>query len=201
MPVVHLGDTRHIAMMNLIITGGSPSLCMELAGHSNIDISSHYYTNMAELVECSTYELYRKSKKGASARIYGKNIYSIEPISELTQIPDGWCSSPKRRMEKVDDCILAVNPLGEIGDCKSCQFFRSDRQGQHFDFYDAEQSKQKVSADSWFFMYMVEAVRQGIGCNENIHQAMLRLQQSCDHYRKCLWKDMEAENGKTQKNK
>ena len=50
-PVVNLGDTRHIAMMNLIISGGSPRMCMELAGHANIGISSHYYTNMAELVE------------------------------------------------------------------------------------------------------------------------------------------------------
>ena len=81
-PVVNLGDTRHIAMMNLIISGGSPRMCMELAGHANIGISSHYYTNMAELVECSTYALFRKNKKGAAARFQGESFYSLTPLSD-----------------------------------------------------------------------------------------------------------------------
>lgn len=200
-PVVNLGDTRHIAMINLIISGGSPRMCMELAGHANIGISSHYYTNMAELVECSTYALFRKNKKGAAARIQGESFYSLTPLSELTQVPEGWCGSPRRRMEEVDDCIQTVNSLGEIGDCKSCRYFRRDRQGQHLDFFDTEQGRQKVEADSWFLMHMVEAVRQGIGCQENIRQAMLRLQQSCHHYRECLWKDMEAGNGEAEENR
>ena len=200
-PVVNLGDTRHIAMMNLIISGGSPRMCMELAGHANIGISSHYYTNMAELVECSTYALFRKNKKGAAARIQGESVYSLTPLSELTQVPEGWCGSPRRRMEEVDDCIQAVNSLGEIGDCKSCRYFRRDRQGQHLDFFDTEQGRQKVEADSWFLMHMVESVRQGIGCQENIRQAMLRLQQSCHHYRECLWKVMEVGNGETEENR
>jgi len=59
--VIHLGDTRHIAMMNLIISGGSPVICMELAGHEDIDISSNYYANLSTLVECATYEMYRKT--------------------------------------------------------------------------------------------------------------------------------------------
>lgn len=194
-PDVHLGDTRHIAMMNLIISGSSPRMCMELAGHTNIGISSHYYTNMAELVECSTYELYRKARKGTSAVICGGKRYSLTPLSHLTKIPGGWCGSPKRRMEKVDDCILAVNSLGEIGDCKCCRYFQRNRQGRHLEFYDPEVGRQKVRADSWFLMHMVEAVRQGIGCQENIRQAILRLQHSCDHYRECLWKDMEFKDG------
>lgn len=199
-PAVNLGDTRHISMMNLIISGGSPRMCMELAGHTNIGISSHYYSNMASLVECATYELYRKNKKGGAAVIRGNNRYSLEPLAELTKIPDGWCSSPKRRVEEVDDCILAVNSLGEFGDCKSCQYFRRDKQGKHLDFYDTRQGRQKVQADSWFLMHMVEAVRQGTGCQEDLHRAVLRLQQSCSHYRKCLWKDMEGSYGETKEN-
>lgn len=200
-PEVKLGDTRHISTMNLIISGGSPRMCMELAGHSNIGISSHYYSNMAELVECSTYEFYRKSRKGTPAVIHGKNDYSLTPLSELTRIPEGWCSSPKRQLKEVDDCILAVNSLGEIGDCRSCCYFRRERQGRHMDFYDTEQGRHRVTADSWFLMHMIEAVRQGTGCQENIRQAVFRLQQSCSHYRQCLWQDLEDQNGKTQKDR
>ncbi len=200
-PEVKLGDTRHISMMNLIISGGSPRVCMELAGHTNIGISSHYYSNMAELVECSTYEFYRKNRKGAPAAVHGKSGYSLEPLSNLTRIPEGWCSSPKRRLKEVDDCIHSINSIGEIGDCRSCRYFRRDMQGLHLDFYDVGQGRKKVTADSWFLMHMVEAVRQGVGCPENIRQALLRLQQSCSHYRQCLWQDMEEKNGQTQKNR
>lgn len=186
---IHLGDTRHIAMMNLVISGGSPSVCMELAGHGDIDTSSHYYANMAGLVECATYEMYRKGRKGPMAAIKGSRKYSVTPVRERTRIKDGWCCSDARRERRVDDCIMAVSPAGEIGDCKSCQHFRADRQGVELDFYDPVRGKETVDADSWFLMHMVEAVRQGIGRQEDIRSAMLRLQQSCGHYRDCLLKN------------
>lgn len=201
-PAVHLGDTRHISMMNLIISGGSPRLCMELAGHTNIGMSSHYYSNMTELVKCSTYELYRKNRKGTSAAIHGSSIYSLSPLEGLTEIPGGWCSSQKRRVKDVDDCLKAMNAIGEIGDCKSCRFFRRDRQGMYLDFYDTEQGRQKAEADSWFLMHMMEAARQGIGCKESISRAILRLQHSCSHYSECLWRQYEeADNGKAEENR
>lgn len=197
-PNVQLGDTRHIAMMNLIISGGSPRMCMELAGHVNVGISSHYYSNMASLVSCATLEMYRKSKNGTAAVINGSSVYSLTPVEELTQIPGGWCSSPKRRLKQVDDCVTAVNTLGEIGDCRCCRHFRRERQGRHLDFYDTEQAREKVEADSVFLRDMVDAVRQGIGCQENITAAMLRLAHSSQHYRECLWNQFrENDNGQT----
>ena len=199
-PMVHFGDTRHIAMMNLIISGGSPRMCMELAGHANIGISSHYYSNMTALIECATYELYRKSKQGTGARVSGKRFYSLESTENMVRLKNGWCSSEKRKAFQVDDCILAVNSLGEIGDCKSCRYFRGDVQGNQIDFFDSTHGKNKVLSDCWFLMKMFDAVRQGIGCQEDIKQALLRLQTSCNHYRECLWKEYEVkEHGETEK--
>ena len=40
---IHIGDTRHIAMINLIAEGASPVTAMLLAGHDNITTSSHYF--------------------------------------------------------------------------------------------------------------------------------------------------------------
>lgn len=192
--MIRLGDTRHIAMMNLIISGGSPVVCMELAGHGDIDVSSNYYANMASLVECATYDMYRRNSKGSMAAVQGDLAYSLEPVKALTRIEGGWCGSAARKEMKVDDCILSVNQLGEIGDCRSCRFFRPDVQGIHLDFYDPVCGKEKVNADSWFLMQMVEAVRQGIGLKEDIKTALIRLQHSCSHYRQCLLKNM-AEAG------
>lgn len=183
---IRLGDTRHIAMMNLIISGGSPVVCMELAGHEDIDISSNYYANMANLVECATYEIFRRNKKGAKAVIQGKRDYELTDTGTPVRVKAGWCYSEKRKEMKVDDCILSVNSFGEIGSCASCRYFRADIQGIHLDFYDTVKGKANVGADSWFLMHMIEAVRQGIGLKEDITTAMLRLQQSCIHYRDCL---------------
>ena len=36
---INIGDTRHIAMINIVASGGKPSTAMMLAGHSNIDMS------------------------------------------------------------------------------------------------------------------------------------------------------------------
>ena len=197
-PDVHLGDTRHIAMMNLIISGGSPRICMELAGHANMAMSSHYYSNMSELVKCSTYELYRRNKEGASLMVNGSEIYSLEPADTLPKVAGGYCGSTAFAAGRVDDCILSMNGQGEIGECTSCRHYRTDLQGMRLDFFDTDQGKKKVDYDSWFLMHMVEAVRQGIGCEENIKQAILRLQHSGNHYRECLWKQfMEGEHGKT----
>lgn len=201
--IIHLGDTRHIAMMNLIISGGSPTVCMELAGHEDIDVSSNYYANMANLVECATYEMYRKGKKGSQALLQGKKEYQFVQPDELTKVKGGWCRSSRRKELDVADCISAVNSLGEIGDCKCCRHFMADRQGVHLDFYDTVKGKENVDADSWFLMHMIEAVRKGIGLQEDIKSAILRLQQSCRHYRDCLirnygkneetWQDQEKQ--------
>ena len=57
---IHIGDTRHIAMINLIAEGASPVTAMLLAGHDNVTTSSHYFSNLSQFIECRSYQLYRK---------------------------------------------------------------------------------------------------------------------------------------------
>lgn len=185
--MIQLGDTRHIAMMNLIISGGSPVICKELAGHASIDISSNYYANFSTLVECAAYEQYRKSRKGGDASLHGKPRYSLEPVQDMVRLDDGWCGSPRIKAQNAEDCVSAMNERGEIGDCHCCRYFRPETPGVHLEFLDVEHGKQQVKADSWFLMHIVEAVRRGIGCDEDLRKAILRLQHSSVHYRECLW--------------
>ena len=184
---IQLGDTRHIAMMNLIISGGSPVICRELAGHADIDISSHYYANMARLVECTTYEMYRKVRKGAPVSLNGRQEYDIRPTADFVRLVDGWCSSSAFKKQETSDCIKNINHLAQIGECHSCRYYRPDVQGMHLDFLDEKRGEASVKADSWYLMYTVELVRRGLGYEEEIKQALLRLQHSCDHYKECLW--------------
>ena len=69
---LHLGDTRHIALINLIAEGATPMVAMMLAGHDNPEMSSHYYSNITQLIECRTYRQYKKQIKGQQNYVLSK---------------------------------------------------------------------------------------------------------------------------------
>lgn len=198
---IRLGDTRHIAMMNLIISGGSPVVCKELAGHSSISISSHYYSNFSTLVECRVYEEYRRAKKTKDFLAQGSSHYIMKPKSPEIKVPGGWCHSAEYAKKSINDCVYSISALGAIGECSSCRLFRPDIQGIRFDFFNKDSGKDRVDADGWFLRQMIEAYRKGIGHESDIQTAILKLQESCHHYARCLRNDHGKEDlhAKTQK--
>ncbi|GHV10521.1 hypothetical protein FACS1894219_00090 [Clostridia bacterium] len=179
---IHFGDTRHLAMVNLIITGGSPVICRELAGHADIDISSHYYSNISNLVECITLERLRKLKGDGDATATGKQKYSLAKPNKSQRVTDGYCNSETFRNHDISECLKAIGPDGQIGDCKFCANFLPDNQGIQFEFTNEASAKAAVDADSRYLMQMVEIVRKGLGYSEDIGSALLRLQYSSNHY-------------------
>lgn len=187
-PSLNLGDTRHLAMISLIISGGSPVICRELAGHGNIEISSHYYSNMAALVECATYELYRKaSKSGNTAAMSCRSpSYDLSLPPKRIRIEGGWCGSGLFAEGSVEDCIRSVGTHGELGVCENCRFFCPDRQGMLFHFEDTAYNRDRVKADSWFLMFITESVRYGGGTTADLQSAFLRLQNSCQDYQAAI---------------
>jgi len=189
---IHLGDTRHLAMTNLIITGGSPVVCRELAGHSSIEISANYYSNVSNLVECATLELYRKSRI-AAADITGTPRYPLSTPADMRRVTDGWCASETIKAGGIDDCLRVINNEGNIGDCRRCDYYRPDNPGVRFEYYDVNAGKQQVEADSRYLIRIIELVRKGLGYEEDILSALLRLQRSSDHYGKCLWEKYAME--------
>lgn len=184
---VRLGDTRHIAMINLIISGGSPVICRELAGHSDINISSHYYSNISNLVECVTLERYRKLK-GEKVNIVGKTKFQLVISKDWHRLPEGWCDVPAVKEGNINECLKIIDMQGEIGNCNYCAHYHPDEAGIRLEFLDENTSKQKVDADSRYLLQMIESVRKGVGYVEDIGAVLLRLQRSSNHYSKCLWK-------------
>jgi hypothetical protein len=198
---IRLGDTRHLAMTNLIISGGSPVICRELADHSSIDISAHYYANISNLVECMTLERYRKSK-GATADITGMAKYPITISLDKCRVSGGWCSSDAMKAGNIDDCLKIMDGNGHIGVCRACSQYQPDNPGIHLAFLDEASGKAQVDADSRHLIRMIELVRRGLGYEEDIGSALLRLQRSSNHYGKCLWEKYTMEDridGKTAK--
>lgn len=194
---IKLGDTRHIAMINLIISGGSPTICRELAGHADINISSRYYTNISTLVECATYERYRKSKGNSEGSITGEQKYPLVPAApkHKHRVSGGFCHSESFARKDISECVKAVGEDGSIGDCRVCPHYFPDKQGVRFEFMDTGASRAAVDADCRHMMQMIEAVRKGMGYTEDIGSILLRLQHSSYRYSQCLWEGYE--NGKT----
>ena len=195
--MINLGDTRHIAMVNLIISGGSPMICKELAGHSDIDISSHYYSNISNLVECVTLERYRKAKSGSSS-VTGTAKFPLTISPDWYRLPEGWCSALSVKEGDISECLKVTTNQGEIGNCVFCEHYHSDNPGIRIAFFDEHSGKHKVDEDSQYLIKMIELVRKEIGYTEDIGTALLRLQHSSDHYSKCLLGKYITENGGTE---
>lgn len=120
-----LGDTRHIAMISLILQGGNPVVCKELAGHEDINISSSYYGNISELVDCMTYELYRKRSRKPSRS--GQLIKPRMLFGAYRTVHGGRCYSPRYAENgSVEDCLAHWDEQGMLGDCQTCKYFRAN---------------------------------------------------------------------------
>lgn len=114
--MVHLGDTRHIAMISLAISGGSPVICKELAGHDSINISAHYYSNLVSFLDVLGYERYREQKVTVSTA-YGPAVSKQYPIA------DGYCQSQQVWGGDYSPCSDAVNSDGMPGCCSACKWY------------------------------------------------------------------------------
>jgi len=187
---VNLGDTRHLAMISLICSGGSPTICMELAGHADIVASSHYYTNFSKFVECVTINRFRASK-GGDAEIAGIAKYTIARSAGAHRVDGGYCAAQSVKDGDVRECLKVMDGKGRIGECPCCAHYYPDNQGLRMELFDTDNGKDQLDLDSRHLIRMIELVRKGIGYSEDIGSALLRLQRSCDRYGKCLWEKYE----------
>ena len=179
---VHLGDTRHLAMINLILSGGSPVICKELAGHESISASAHYYGNLSGIVESIVYEKYHSW--GMEAELNGSHKYWAALPEECIRVKGGWCDSPMMMEEKIDDCLKEFNGAYPLGECIGCRHFYPERQGMRLDI--SQERKRAVDRDGEYLMQMIELVRKGLGYQEDIASALLRLQADAESYAELL---------------
>lgn len=117
---ISLGDTRHIAMISLMISGGSPSICRELAGHNDIEIGANYYGNLENFLEILSYERFRPEE--TPLPIF---MTPLPSINRSLPVEGGYCQSPLAQQGDFTHCGTAVSADGELGVCKVCKYFLS----------------------------------------------------------------------------
>lgn len=196
---IHLGDARHIALINLMHSGGTPMLAMYLAGHQNQQMAAHYYSNVQKFIECQTY-LYSRKMLSDGRGMQITPYRPLPPASAGIQLSDrGKCFSEKYRSGKFDDCQNVIGPGGEIGYCPTCTFYRAPGISR----YEADDLyKRKIKDDCDGLKEAVEIVRKGKGNSdiEEIGEALLKIQASTYSYEQYLIQkhtNEEESNGTT----
>lgn len=179
---VHLGDTRHLAMINLILSGGSPVICKELAGHENIEASAHYYGNLSGIVESIVYEKYHGWGNGAE--LLGSQNYWVDLPKDCIRVQDGWCDSCCMAAGSIDDCLKDFNGTHALGECTNCRHFYPENPGLVLRL--SSERKKAVDRDGEYLMQMIELVRKGMGYQEDIASAILKLHADAGSYAELL---------------
>lgn len=109
-----LGDTRHIAMMSLVFSGASPSICKELAGHQSISISAHYFSNIRSFLDALALVPYSPSFCVPSN--YPAQIKKQYPVT------GGYCQNNGVAIGDFSACANAIDAYGNIGVCDCCPY-------------------------------------------------------------------------------
>lgn len=181
---IHIGDTRHIAMINLIAEGSSPVTAMLLAGHDNVTTSSHYFSNLSQFIECRSYQVYRKLTSSQTTYEISKTQrkYTIgKAYVELNN--KGRCYSPRYAQSDFSDCLRVISSHAELGACTSCPFYR--KAGK--DYFSMDKSfKKSVDQEAMLVDQAVKRVRQGKGHVEEIGEALLKLSTVSHSYQEYL---------------
>ena len=176
---IHLGDTRHIALINIIAEGNSVVTAMLLAGHDDVNTSAHYYSNISNLIECKTYRQYRHILEG-KVKYQISKYKPLHNISEHINLDDGGkCFSNEFMQGSISDCMNSSGPSGEIGYCPNCKYYRKKYQS----FYSADKKYLKsIDEKAKEVTEMVKLYRKGKGDIEDIGTALLKLKSSANTY-------------------
>jgi hypothetical protein len=182
---IYLGDTRHLALINIIAEGGTPVLAMMLAGHDDMDMASHYYSNITSLIECRTYSQYRKVLRGeVMYELSNTEKLPSSAVSYISLADGNRCYSDNYINRDYSDCEKVIGPKGEMGYCPDCKHYRKVSDENFFS--NDVTYKRKISEDCKYLEDMVHAVRNMDAQKEDIMKAFLRLKSSSFDYEQFL---------------
>ncbi len=181
---IHLGDTRVISMINVMLEGGTPALAMWLSGHESLSEGFNYYGNISMLIECRTYKEYRKVLQG-NITYYSLPIkYSEFKDKDYIILENGdRCYSQNTINKSFIDCLKVSGPEGEIGYCPSCSWFRKN--GANF-FASEDKYKTNINESYKFLANAVQSVRKVNGNLEDIKVGLMKLQNTSFEYEQFL---------------
>mgnify|MGYP004481908951 CR=1 FL=1 len=189
---LHLGDTRHIALINSILEGANPAIAAVLAGQDRPEVTAHYYSNITELIECKTYRQLKSLAKGNKNYVVNRPSHLLNIGEFITLEDDSRCYSKRVSQGDFSDCYKVCGPAGEIGYCPDCTYHRSN--GSVFRDESTEY-KNRIMLDCDNLTRIIEKVRKSQGSKEEILQALLKLSGSSYSYQQFLYETTTVTGG------
>lgn len=193
--LISLGDTRHLAFVNILSEGFAPYVAKLLGGHESIEMSSHYFSNIVSMIECQVYLLYRKATKGQQAFCVDSGLPVPIENEEYVFLDDGSkCYSKHFKKGEITDCKNAIGSLGELSNCNRCRFHQSLNAALFFENNDEILNQLEVEYKS--VILTTNAYRNGAGKLEDITSCIMRFQESIFTYKEYLIQKEMVKNGK-----
>lgn len=197
---LHLGDSRHISLINLIAEGAQPQAVMELAGHTNPAQLFHYASNLLVYLKSASYVAYRgRTSKEVSFLPFPEDPSDLRMASSPIRMDNGYCFSARIQEDNPLDCLLSLGPDAELGWCLNCPYHSSLDSAP---FLDAAKYLKDVK-DDW--AAMIDAVdhyrKEVLGMNENLLRALQRIQASLNLYGNIIKSHLLNRMGKGQEQK
>lgn len=186
---ISLGDTRHFAMINMVLNDFNPILIKDFAGHSDINTSYHYFGNTSKLVRCMTYLKYEELKayKSQSSAINTESNYNANSIllelkygKELDKSVDtdeGKCYSPKFIKGDIGDCNLV------LGDCQICNYHAGNPKSSNTENEKRLKSTElALQKESEYLGYLITNYSKELSSDADIKQCILNIQKYANQY-------------------
>ncbi len=170
---IHLGDTRHLAMIGLIVSGGSPSICKVLADHETIGQSSWYFANVAFFIASAVFRV-RSDLRDMTLEF--NDARTLPPDIPFHQVPEGKCDAMEVLGGDISACITGHRPGSCLSSCTGCCHLYSDPDSRVTISADSENT---AAFDKDFLIWMMDLVRMQGKEKEMIREILSRLRKDC----------------------
>lgn len=183
-----LKETRHLAMINLIVRGCNPLLIKDYAGHADSDISENYYGNTVQMIKCATKYYYDLAKNRKN--IVPVDDFSEHPLSMLidrsqphVEVDNGRCYSEVFMNDDIKDCLAAG------GKCVNCRYFVNDN--RYSNAADIEKLESDINKEMLYVRKLIsnEKIMQRL---DELQKEMLSTQSDIRNLALYYYKQLEA---------
>lgn len=181
---IRLGDTRHIAIINLMVSGSSLVTCKELCHHFSISTAQNYYANVTAFLDALDWQYFTPAPYTPEVSTAGGQASSDKPLltdlHSVAKIPNGRCTSPKYAVGDFTDCASAVNSNGCIGECSHCRHYIPDK-ANHQKM--KEQNQNELQKVCTLLAEALDCYRNGEGMTSPIESILDALKTEASQYR------------------
>lgn len=180
---LQLGDTRHLAMISIMASGHSRSICRELAGHLDPDISFNYYGNLRTFLHLLSFE-----KARVETGDFERSSLLAVPASICVE--DGLCTSKKTVAGDFTHCCQAVDQYGHPGTCRMCKYFVVPA-GDRLEHY-AKAAEDDLDQTFLLFRHTLRNVQSGLDVPETTESMILRMRACAENYYRYLYQQKKV---------